>query len=255
MVLVADASTGRMLGGVRTEQAFERRYHPASLFKLAIAHCALTDGGTGTTLRYRCRGVDTIDGVPEECWLGSGHGSLRFREALGVSCNLYFRRLASSMSTAGILRSAAALGMTEGSGFPGDPVSAAPALSLTRETLLGEAFTVSPAQMLRTGLLLASRGRLGVPPTGMAGGRFLPLYDGLRYCIREGTGKGAWSRRYTVAGKTGTAIVQGTSTRTVGWFVGFAPADQPRYVVTVLLHDGKGADAAVVAGKILQELM
>ena len=37
VVLIADARNGRLLGGVHTEEAFQSRYFPGSLFKIAIA--------------------------------------------------------------------------------------------------------------------------------------------------------------------------------------------------------------------------
>ena len=51
-----------------------------------------------------------------------------------------------------------------------------------------------------------------------------------------------------VGGKTGTAEVgDGTSH---SWFIGFAPADNPRVAVAVILeHQGSGSDFATPAGQ------
>jgi peptidoglycan glycosyltransferase len=51
-----------------------------------------------------------------------------------------------------------------------------------------------------------------------------------------------------VGGKTGTAEVgDGTSH---SWFIGFAPADQPRVAVAVIMeHKGSGSDFATPAGQ------
>jgi len=86
-----------------------------------------------------------------------------------------------------------------------------------------------------------------------------------------GTGRRAWARSeeqpdwiedqgYAVAGKTSTAdaIIRGKQA-TIGWFVGFAPADDPRVAFVVTLeHVGGGVHggevAAPVARRVLERL-
>src|SRR5690606_4618862 len=88
----------------------------------------------------------------------------------------------------------------------------------------------------------------------------------LESVTQEGTGRLARIDGYRVAGKTGTAQAadgQGGLTSIVSSFVGIAPADDPRIVVTVILYDPKssiwGGDVAapvfhVVATFALQSL-
>ncbi len=75
-----------------------------------------------------------------------------------------------------------------------------------------------------------------------------------------GTGRAARLRDFTVAGKTGTAQVISLDTQTDdkkhmdhAWFTSYAPAEDPKIAVTVLVeHGGKGgAVAAPIAGKII----
>jgi cell division protein FtsI/penicillin-binding protein 2 len=55
-----------------------------------------------------------------------------------------------------------------------------------------------------------------------------------------------------LAGKTGTAQNSQDPTRDHAWFVGFAPADNPRIVVAVMLEFGlHGTRAARIAAKIV----
>jgi cell division protein FtsI/penicillin-binding protein 2 len=55
-----------------------------------------------------------------------------------------------------------------------------------------------------------------------------------------------------VAGKTGTAAT-GKGRAEHAWFVGYVPADQPRYVLVVALeHSG---DAAATAGPVAKRLV
>src|SRR5207247_4412218 len=51
-----------------------------------------------------------------------------------------------------------------------------------------------------------------------------------------------------VAGKTGTAEVGGGTSHS--WFIGFAPADEPRVAVAVIMeHQGSGSDFATPAAQ------
>lgn len=58
--------------------------------------------------------------------------------------------------------------------------------------------------------------------------------------------------RYPVAGKTGSAQVEGrTST---SWFASFAPAAKPRYAVVVMVTEGgAGAETAAPAARWIYE--
>jgi cell division protein FtsI (penicillin-binding protein 3) len=70
------------------------------------------------------------------------------------------------------------------------------------------------------------------------------LMSMLTEVTQDGTGKAAQIPGYLVAGKTGTAQAadaNGKMTRIVASFVGIAPADSPRVVVSVILYDPKSS--------------
>lgn len=82
----------------------------------------------------------------------------------------------------------------------------------------------------------------------------------------DGTAHGARTPLAVVAGKTGTAQViaqkvpgrkLSESTQDHGWFISYAPADDPRIAVAVLVeHGGHGGSAAApVAKKVIEEYM
>ena len=66
---------------------------------------------------------------------------------------------------------------------------------------------------------------------------------------------------FTVAGKTGTAEAPGGPPH--AWFIGFAPAEAPRFAIAVIVERGGdlgdeatgGRVAAPVAGKVLAKLL
>lgn len=80
----------------------------------------------------------------------------------------------------------------------------------------------------------------------------------MRAVMTRGTGKGVMRRAgvsgFTMGGKTGTAEtgvepgpgVDPETLRPHSWFIGFAPAEEPRYAVAVIIENG-GAGSAVAA--------
>ena len=243
IALVASARTGRILGGVRVSEARTTSFHPASVFKLAIAFAAL-DGHAQRIERHDCHGRDTLDGHAYRCWLDAGHGSLGLTDAIAHSCNLYFRRLAEGMARSTLVSRAHAFGL----------LPDALAFDITDDLLLGEAAGVTPEDMMRTALTIASRGRLGRPVQQLSGARYEPIYRGLRECVRSGTARSAWTRKTSLAGKTGTAQRPGSQRRHVGWFIGYCPERRPDYAIVVLHRSGMGSDAAAVAREIIETL-
>lgn len=73
--------------------------------------------------------------------------------------------------------------------------------------------------------------------------------------VNEGTGKGAKTSKVQIAAKTGTAEVEGRGPN--AWFVGFAPADSPRYAIAVVVEDsdaGGGISSPVARDTLLAAL-
>ena len=70
-----------------------------------------------------------------------------------------------------------------------------------------------------------SRGRiLGLSPDKLAG-----LRQALIAVVEEGTARGSRNVNLAIAGKTGTA--QNSHGKDHGWFIGFAPAENPTIVI------------------------
>jgi peptidoglycan glycosyltransferase len=80
----------------------------------------------------------------------------------------------------------------------------------------------------------------------------------MQLVVQGGTAAGIFPASLKVAGKTGTAEL-GLGTTYDAWFVAFAPADNPRYVVAVVVEkqpNGFGASvAAPIAKAILEKLL
>ena len=74
------------------------------------------------------------------------------------------------------------------------------------------------------------------------------LNDLLEQVVTEGTGSALRTEAYSAAGKTGSAEFE-KNKETHAWFVGYAPADQPKIAVCVLVEEGGsgGQTAAPIA--------
>lgn len=76
--------------------------------------------------------------------------------------------------------------------------------------------------------------------------------------VTSGTGHRAAIRGVSVAGKTGTAEISASTPPHV-WFVGFAPANDPKIVVAVIVENsgnaGWNGDGGSVAAPIAREVM
>ncbi len=98
------------------------------------------------------------------------------------------------------------------------------------------------------------RGRRGTVPVETD---YLGIVEeGMRQSVTEGVARNAAVSGVAVAGKTGTAEFGPTlsdgSHETHGWFVGYAPYDDPEIAVVVFFERGSGGeDAAPAASSIL----
>jgi peptidoglycan glycosyltransferase len=70
--------------------------------------------------------------------------------------------------------------------------------------------------------------------------------------VKKGTGKNSSIKNVQVAGKTGTA--ENPSGKSHAWFIGFAPAEDPKIAIAVVLEeDGStgGSSAAPIARDLI----
>lgn len=81
------------------------------------------------------------------------------------------------------------------------------------------------------------------------------LTEMMESVVSSGTAKKLINDNYTVAGKTGSAEYSDFSSTTHSWFTGFAPADDPEIVVTIILESAgsSGQHAVPMAKTIFDE--
>ena len=80
------------------------------------------------------------------------------------------------------------------------------------------------------------------------------LTEYMQTVVTDGTGSALRTKNYTVAGKTGSAEFE-KAKETHAWFIGFAPVEHPKVVVSVIVEEGgSGGQAAAPIARALFDL-
>ena len=268
-------------------------YEPGSTFKILTAAAALDSGVTTPEDGFYCSAKITVDGDTIRCW-GSPHKDETMAEALQNSCNPVFVELALRLGTERMYQYLHAFGLGsktnvdlqgEGSGIL-IPVQSVKNVDLARIGF-GQSVAVTPIQLITAACAVINGGRLMQPyllkeaiaPDGTVLYRTQPkvvsnpiseetsatMRELLELVVSEGGAKNAAIEGYRIGGKTGTAQVykDGRIARDVhiGSFLGFAPADDPRIALLVIVDEADvpvdygGTTAAPFARQILADVL
>lgn len=259
------------------ERAGQGMYPPGSVFKPLIMAAALEEGLTNPQAHFDCQGRAQVGNFVLNCH--DRHGMLSLAQALAYSCNVAFADLGMRLGMERIRQWMRTFQM-EGrlSAVPGAVTAKLPEASnpsAPAETAIGQADTlVSPLNMARLAAIIA-RGGLDIEPRLLKAQvregeeiiwqppwpqprRVLSaqsaqlVAQAMLLTVEEGTGTAAQVAGVQVAGKTGSA--ENPHGATHAWFIGYAPAQKPRYAVAVILENagGGGRYAAPCAQKILK---
>ena len=259
-------------------RAISGGYPPASTFKVITASAGLANRTISTRTLVRCPGYFELGNRRFRCWKKSGHGSDNVIAALRDSCDVFFYQTATWLGIDKLAAMAAKYGVGEKTG-----------IDLTSEingTLAGSAWKkkrikenwyggdtvnysigqgyvlMTPIQLLRAYAAIANGGKLFTPrlnsaaepeyrKLGVSPEIIRILQAGLLEVTRSGTGRRSNTFGVSVAGKTGTA--QNAQGDDHAWFVGYAPANKPRYAVVAIAEAGKAGSAVTgpMVGKLL----
>ncbi len=275
------------------DRAIASYYAPGSVFKVVMAVAGLETGTVSPKDVVHCDGSTTIYRRRRLCWKRGGHGTVDMHRALAYSCNVYFYLLGKQLGIDAIEQYAARfhLGRLTGIDLPGEVSGILPSRAWklknrgerwypgdTISVAIGQGLlAVTPVQMATMISAVATAGRLPTPhligrDDSSAAGRleisestFEIIRSALREAVVSGTGRSVDLAMAQVSGKTGTAQVYRHSAgvdandlpkheRDHGWFVGYAPADDPQIAFAVVVEHGGhgGSSAAPVARKVLE---
>ncbi|MBP3411142.1 MAG: PASTA domain-containing protein [Clostridia bacterium] len=254
-------------------------YEPGSTFKILTSAAALDSGLVTPNEGFYCSGSTYVEGGRIRCW-GKPHGAQSFAEALQNSCNPVFVEMGLRL---GIGRfydymDAFGLGSPTGVDLPGEAGGIVISESVVKRVDIarigfGQSVAVTPLQLLTATSAVVNGGNLLTPyivktitdgngeviRTGERQVRSNPISAQtsatmrtlLEGVVAEGGGKNAAVQGYRIGGKTGTAqvYVDGvvSTDKHIGSFVGFAPINDPRIAVLVIVEE---ADVAVDFGSV-----
>ncbi len=263
-------------------KAIQGTYPPGSTFKLATSIIGLANGVVGLKehMPVPCSGGYQFGNRYFRCWEKKGHGSLDLEGAIKHSCDVYFYQLGLKIGLRNFIAGGIKLTMRDKSGIDLPEETQArwpyaidyynkkygPRGWSNAETLnlaIGQgANSQTIVNMAKLYSAFATKGQAPRPEIAhlvpqrkevfrLSPEQYTGVLEGLKAVLEAGGTAGASAiQGLTLAGKTGTA--QNTGGEDHGWFVGFAPADQPKIVVAVLLEFGlHGSRAAHIASAII----
>lgn len=271
-------------------KVIQGRYPPASTFKLATSVLALNDkvATLETHMPQPCTGGYQFGTRYFRCWEKRGHGDVNLARALEVSCDTYFYQLGLKLGLTRLIGGGVRLGFDKRTGIdlPGEVIPIYPygedyynkrygprgwSSAVTLNLAIGQGENdQTVVSMARFFTALATDGMAATPEIARnddnrSRTRVVELSDrelrGLRDAMKgvvsaRGTAGSARIQDIVLAGKTGTAQNAHDVTRDHAWFVGFAPADDPKIVVSVMLEFGEhGYYAARIASKVVERYL
>ncbi|MFP4284146.1 MAG: penicillin-binding protein 2 [Desulfovermiculus sp.] len=92
-------------------------YPPGSIFKLAIASCALDRSSITPSTTFYCPGRYQLGNGVFRCWKREGHGRLDLQEAISQSCDVYFYNIGEQLGISRISQYALESGFGQPTGI------------------------------------------------------------------------------------------------------------------------------------------
>jgi penicillin-binding protein A len=270
----------------RLNRAIGDNYPPGSLFKVVVSAAALADGYTPDTvvpapdelpLPNSSRVIPNFNG--SSC---SSTGEQTLNDALTISCNTAFAQLGMDLGEDRVREMAEAFGM-DGETFDiplrvqGSSIGDVEDDAALAQTSIGQRdVRMTPLQAALVAATVANDGvqmkpylvdQLQAPDLTVIDSTqpeewreavsvdvANQLTEMMVSVVDNGSGRAARIQGVKVAGKTGTAQVsEDVADHT--WFMGFAPADDPKIAVAVFVANGGGTGgerSAPIAGDVMQ---
>jgi peptidoglycan glycosyltransferase len=266
-------------------QAIGERYSPGSIFKVIVSAAALATGDYTPETAVPAPDLLTLPGTSttmenfggESC---NGGADQPLIDALTISCNTAFAQLGIDLGEDRVRDMAAAFGIDD-EGFE-MPLKVEPSKlgDIENDAQLGissigqQDVQLTPMQAAMIAAAVANDGTLmkpylvsqvqapdltvidktdpeemGRPVSSQVAGQLTEMMTSV---VEKGTGRRARIDGVQVAGKTGTAE---NAADDHSWFIGFAPADDPKIAVAVFIRNGgrTGGDvSAPIARSVIQ---
>lgn len=268
-------------------------YEPGSTFKILTASIGLETNSVTTGYNLFCPGYRMVDGKRIKCWRTIGHGSETFAEGVQNSCNCLFMDIALKVGVNSFYEGLDKFGVRTVTGI--DISGEASGLTINQDSVknvdlarmgFGQAIAVTPIELLTASASVINGGKLLRPyildkvvdrngktvfenfpevrNTTVSAETSSIMREVLESVVSVGGGKNAGVAGYRIGGKTGTAQKYSNGTIAHGMYVstflGFAPADDPEYIMLFIVDEPKNGAyygsvvAAPYAGEIFAKI-
>ncbi|MCL1935441.1 MAG: penicillin-binding transpeptidase domain-containing protein [Defluviitaleaceae bacterium] len=256
------------LFGVWTNRAISYSFEPGSIFKPIVHSAALEEGLTYLGEEFFCPGYMIVAGQRISCWIIGGHGIINLEQSMAASCNVVSMILGARLGRDTMYNYLRDFGVGRTTGIDLNGEASAFALTYSRNQLnpveiattsFGQGFNMTAIQSMVAFSSIINGGDIVVPYI------VSQILDGDNIVIQNtktirrnvisrevseiwrnsmvgtidwyrGTGTGARISGHLIGGKTGTAQQSDrVSGEYVFSFLGYLPADSPRYLVMVSL--------------------
>ncbi len=259
-------------------RATQGLYPPGSTFKVLTALEYMQENENYKKYRYSCNGERTFQGNSISCYDHEQHGEINLKQSLAESCNGSFANIGTMLDLNGFRKLCEKFQFNKSLGvnFEYNPSK----FSLSKDSSTGEIVQTSigqgktmitPLQNALISAAIANDGVMMTPylvdytqndvkrkvteygPKKEADVISKELADCItkmmKAVVNEGTASSLKYLSYPVAGKTGTAEYDSAG-NSHAWFVGFAPAGNPKIAVSVIVEGaGTGSRYAVPIAK------
>ena len=267
-------------------KALQGQYPPGSTWKLATTVMGLETGAVTMADRMPmpCTGGMQYGNRYFRCWDKRGHGSVTLAGAIAKSCDVYFYQLGIKLGLARLLAGGVSLGMDSRTGIdlPGENRPRFPESTEYFNRKYGRNWSQSVVLSMAIGqgdnsqtILNMARFYTALATDGMAAKpeivrakperseimKLTPqqldqVRGALVGVVEGGTASASAIKGVQLAGKTGTAqtgtLDANGKELNHAWFVGFAPANDAKIVVAVMIEfGGHGTRAAAIASAII----
>ncbi len=272
-------------------RAINGLYPPGSVFKIVVAAAGLEKEKIDSQDKFFCPGNMLIGKRRFSCW--KSHGEMDIVPAIAQSCNVFFYNVGLRLGPQLINEYGLKFGLNQATGIDlGSeseghlPYSFWQRIKKRQRWFAGDTANISigqgevlvtPIQIARIMAAFANGGKLIRPrllksikdgnqvtdsPPGQAVD--LPISKGTLQIITkgllgsvndpDGTANILANLEIPIAGKTGTAqVAEGTAH---GWFAGYFPSDNPKFVICVFLeHAGSGYRCCQLTKAIIKQML
>lgn len=269
--ILADEESGTLLN-----RATQGLYPPGSTFKIVTALEYIREHpDTYQSYRYSCSGSLREGEDVINCYHGTSHGSVDLKKSFAKSCNTSFASMGMEFDKEMFADTLDSLLFNQE--LPLDLAYNQSKLEILPDDSRGEMMQnaigqgrtqMTPIHLTMITAAIANNGVLMKPYTiqrvESAEGAPVKTYSSEAYgelmsseeaailaeymeeVVENGTGTKLSGLTYSAAGKTGSAEYGTKKGESHAWFTGFAPAEDPQLVVTVIIEGaGSGGDYAV----------